>query len=76
MSSIYKDGKYYKAALDDGRRVHLGTPEAIVKKLALIDGFIKIQDKVKERPYLENEQAYQLGREIGKRFREEYDNLL
>jgi len=34
MSSIYKDGKYWKAQLDDGRVVHLGTPELIVRLLS------------------------------------------
>lgn len=31
LSSIYKDGKYYKAKLNDGKTVHLGTVEKIVE---------------------------------------------
>lgn len=31
MSSIIRDGKYYRAVLDDGSRVYLGTIEQIVK---------------------------------------------
>ena len=46
MSSIYKDGKYWKIKLDDGRRFYLGTIPNIIKCIRRGRKAMKVQKEI------------------------------